>query len=286
MGGPFDLTKSPLSSPISVLVEDVTDEASVSSFPFYHGPVTEMFPVSSEDVPALTDAGDDNESTSDSDDSSVDSNKGLDFSALLDELNIDQDPTSPSTLSATQIQQITKACIESLETHGCITVSLLNWMREQKFLPSPSSVPTSSTPSDRPSLLSSDKMPSSTAQRHRLTVPQLHRYMGFRKPKDWNEILELSQENVTLSLDDGVVPLELGDVANIKRSRRNKTPIPRPPKFLAAVHMDIGYGDSMQEDAQYETFEITSQDASSSAVLDRSKNHWISAVLNTVCAIL
>ena len=43
---------------------------------------------------------------------------------------------------------------------------------------------------------------------------------------------------------------------------------------------------SMQEDAQYETFEITSQDASSSAVLDRSENHWISAVLNTVCAIL
>lgn len=86
-------------------------------------------------------------------------------------------------------------------------------------------------------------MPSSTARKHRFTVPQLHRYMGFRKPRDWNEILDLAQENVELAFDDGAAPLELGDVANIKRSRRNKTLIARPAKFLEVVHMDIGYGD-------------------------------------------
>jgi hypothetical protein len=37
--------------------------------------------------------------------------------------------------------------------------------------------------------------------------------------------------------------VELGNVANIKKSRRNKIPIARPPNFLARVHMDIGYGD-------------------------------------------
>ena len=40
-----------------------------------------------------------------------------------------------------------------------------------------------------------------------------------------------------------MVPLELGDVANLRRSRRTSTPVPRPPQFLSTVHMDIGYGD-------------------------------------------
>jgi hypothetical protein len=39
------------------------------------------------------------------------------------------------------------------------------------------------------------------------------------------------------------IPLELGDVANIRHSRRNTKPIPRPPEYLRTVHMDIGYGD-------------------------------------------
>ncbi len=37
--------------------------------------------------------------------------------------------------------------------------------------------------------------------------------------------------------------MELGDVANIKQSRRNTLPIPRPNAFLDVVHCDIGYGD-------------------------------------------
>jgi hypothetical protein len=36
---------------------------------------------------------------------------------------------------------------------------------------------------------------------------------------------------------------ELGGVANMKKSRHNKTPITHPTRFLDTVHMDIGYGD-------------------------------------------
>jgi len=44
-------------------------------------------------------------------------------------------------------------------------------------------------------------------------------------------------------INDGDIPLELDDVANIKISRCNKEPIPRPQNFLDVVHMDIGYRD-------------------------------------------
>ena len=41
----------------------------------------------------------------------------------------------------------------------------------------------------------------------------------------------------------GDLPLELGDVVNIKQNHHNKSPILHPPNFLDAVHIDIGYGD-------------------------------------------
>lgn len=46
-----------------------------------------------------------------------------------------------------------------------------------------------------------------------------------------------------MNLNHGDIPVELGNVANLKKSRANKTPVPRPKHFLARVHMDIGYGD-------------------------------------------
>jgi len=55
-------------------------------------------------------------------------------------------------------------------------------------------------------------------------------------------VSEVGQDMINI-INDGDIPLELGDVANIKISRRNKAPIPRPPNFLDVVHMDIGYGD-------------------------------------------
>ena len=230
-----DSPSSPFSSS-PVIVEDASDDESDSPVE-YTGPITELFP--HDDVPVLHHYPDD--SDSESDDSSTTTEAEVTISDLLEELNIPADPTSPSQLSETQIQQIAAACVKSLKENGCITVSLLNWLREQNFLPS--SKPTTTTPPDRPSLLSSDKVPSSSAQKCHLTIPQLHRYTGFRKPRDWKEIIELSIETVTLSAEPAIVPFELGDVANIKRSRRNKVPVPRPAKFLSVVHMDIGYGD-------------------------------------------
>lgn len=38
-------------------------------------------------------------------------------------------------------------------------------------------------------------------------------------------------------------PLQLGDVVNLKASRRNTTPVPRPTKFMDVAYCDLGYGD-------------------------------------------
>lgn len=58
--------------------------------------------------------------------------------------------------------------------------------------PSVSTFPTSRTPDDRPELLSSDKMLSSAAANRRFTLPQLHRYLGFRQLKNWSTILDIA----------------------------------------------------------------------------------------------
>ena len=122
-----------LSSSI-VIAEDVSVSNEISTSEAYDGPVIEMFPTPDViNVPDLVVCTDD-DSTSESasivsnSSSDTDSVKGMDLSDLLVELNIPSDPSSPSKLSDKQIQQINKACIESLEKNGCITVSLLNWM--------------------------------------------------------------------------------------------------------------------------------------------------------------
>ena len=140
----------------------------------YSGPVVEMFPETDLNTFSTPDLPSTAPDSSSSDDDSEFSDT-MNISDLLGELNIEQDSSSCTKLSPKQIQQIAAACVQSLEENGCITVSLLNWMREQNFLPSSNPKPTTTTPSDRPSLLSSDKMPSSTARRRRVTVPQLHR---------------------------------------------------------------------------------------------------------------
>ncbi len=61
--------------------------------------------------------------------------------------------------------------------------------------------------------------------------------------KNWSSILDIAQDNISLSLNHGEIPVELGNVANLKKSRGNKIPIPCPQHFLDHVHMDIGYGD-------------------------------------------
>ena len=44
-------------------------------------------------------------------------------------------------------------------------------------------------------------------------------------------------------VDQGEPPLELGDVVNINKARRNKEPVPHPESYLDDIHMEIGYGD-------------------------------------------
>jgi hypothetical protein len=167
----------------------------------------------------------------------------MDLPEFLDEFNISPVPAHANGLSPKQIQQISAKVIELLQTHGFITVSLLNWMREQHFTGMVNNkTPTSVTPLDRPSLLCYDKMSSSTAQHHRVTIPQLYRYMGFRKPRDWKEIVELSQDTVTLAADVGEIPLELGDVANIKRYGEIKLLFHAPQSFWMLFTWTLAMG--------------------------------------------
>ncbi len=92
-------------------------------------------------------------------------------------------------------------------------------------------------------LLSSDKM-SNVAPKHcRYTTPQLSRYFGFRSFKNWDVLHDVCQPNFSF-LKNNELPLELGQVANIKKARCHKVPIERPPDFLDVVHCNIGYGDT------------------------------------------
>jgi hypothetical protein len=85
---------------------------------------------------------------------------------------------------------------------------------------------------------------SNTAPKHiRYTIPQLSRYFGFHSFKNWDVLHDVCQSNFSIH-NTNDVPLELGQVANIKKARSNKTPIDRPPDFLNVVHCDIGYGDT------------------------------------------
>ena len=173
-------------------------------------------------------------------DSSDDSSKIPDN--FFCELGLEAADFSSPSLSPKQINQISQACIDSLTKHGCITMDLVCLI--DATLPKKSSpYSTSTTPDDRPELLSCDKVPSFYSKHRRFTIPELHRYIGFLQLKDWSSVLDVAQPNISFNTSDHDVPLELGDVANIKKSQCNTSPIPRPPGFLDVVHCDIGYGD-------------------------------------------
>jgi hypothetical protein len=98
------------------------------------------------------------------------------------------------------------------------------------------------TPADHPDSLPCDKPPSASPSVQRFSEQQLHRYFGFRNLKNWLDIETTGQDTVKVTKGNER-PMELGDVANIRYSRCNTTPIPRPDEYLRTVHMDIGYGD-------------------------------------------
>jgi len=151
--------------------------------------------------------------------------------------NISSPSTSP--LSSKQIQDILQNVTKHLETHGRITPELLHLLGQDKTRPN---VSTSTTPSDHPTLLSSDKMSNTVSTNKRFTIQQLSRYFGFRSFKNWDILYDVCQPNFSL-LKTSEKLLELGQVANMKKARSNKIPVERPVNYLEVVHCDIGFGD-------------------------------------------
>lgn len=125
-------------------------------------------------------------------------------------------------LSEKQIQQIAAACVKELQQHGCITQNLISFLQQVYSPSSKSSRP--ATLSDRPEMLSCDKQNSSEPAVKCLTHEQLCRYIGFRSLANPNVIKDIALDTVHL-VKTVSKTLELGDVANIKKSRRNQTPI-------------------------------------------------------------
>jgi hypothetical protein len=74
-------------------------------------------------------------------------------------------------------------------------------------------------------------MPSSASAHRRFTIPELYRYVGFRQLKNWASILDVAQKNISINLNHGDIPVELGNVANIKKVDAIKLPLHVHPIF-------------------------------------------------------
>jgi hypothetical protein len=126
----------------------------------------------------------------------------------------------------------------TLQKNGRITPELLHYL---KLYSSPG-VSNSTTPDNHPTLFSSDKMSNTAPGFSRYTVQQLSHYFGFRSFKNWDVLHDVCQPNFSF-IQPSDTPIELGQVANIKKACCNKRPVERPPHFLEMVHCDIGFGD-------------------------------------------
>ena len=92
-------------------------------------------------------------------------------------------------------------------------------------------------PPIRPCDVPNSSMPSNL----RLTHYDLHRYLGFRSLQDY-KLLEVTSAPGIHVINDGVPPMDLGDVATIPRGKRGRSHV-KSTTFLADVYTDIGYGD-------------------------------------------
>lgn len=93
--------------------------------------------------------------------------------------------------------------------------------------------PTKTTPVDRPSLPVYYKQFSSHPSNTRFTTHQLHTLLGNRSLNRWKDLDEMAAPTISVA-ESCALPLELGDVTNLRAARKNKIPVP--------VHCDIGCG--------------------------------------------
>ena len=128
---------------------------------------------------------------------------------------------------------------DSTSSSSCNTTDNDDYDDDHKDSPSSTSVttkPTTTTPPGRPSLPVYYKQLSSAPKLTRFTL------LGSRSLKNWTDINDIALPTISISTS-GILPLELGDVVNLKAARKNKQPVPRPPNFFDIVHVDLAYGD-------------------------------------------
>jgi phosphatidylinositol kinase/protein kinase (PI-3 family) len=100
-----------------------------------------------------------------------------------------------------------------------------------------------SSPANVPILQCVDKRLLSLPSRITLTEDLIHASVGFRRidsikqhlPHLYNDTIRLDS-----SLPDAV--FDMGDLASLKKSARNTTPVPPPSSFGEVIHMDIVFG--------------------------------------------
>jgi hypothetical protein len=102
---------------------------------------------------------------------------------------------------------------------------------------------TSSTLDGHLTLLASDKMSNAAPSHSQFTKQQLSRYFGFCSFKNWDTLHDVCIPDFFF-IQPMDTPIELGNVANIKKARNNKTPIDHLKDFMEVVHCDIGFGDT------------------------------------------
>jgi hypothetical protein len=123
--------------------------------------------------------------------------------------------------------------------HGRTTPELINLLKQDK---SGSTTSTSTTPSDHPMLLSSDKMSNTVSTTKRFTIQQLSCYFRFQSFKNWDVLYDVCQLKFSfLKTSDNF--LEIGQIANMKKAHSNKTPVERPKNYLEVIHCNIGFRD-------------------------------------------
>jgi len=75
----------------------------------------------------------------------------------------------------------------------------------------------------------------------RFTVQQLSRYFGFRSFKKWDVLHDVFQDNFSF-IEPSNSPLELGDVANIKKLKATKSLLNALPISLRLFTMTLVLG--------------------------------------------